>query len=266
MCLLFNKEIDAQLFCSICNKKLCNMCNDYHIKSSNINHNETSVSIINNTLSYNMNSYNCHIHYNNKLEYLCLECEELTCSKCCIIDKKHEKHSIIELNNYNNEELVKIINKFKKYEKKYKEYNNELNSINNKEEKINLKIKDLEKDLIYLKNKKEGILIQIQKINNLKNIINEKPYQFLLNINNNFIKKYEKTKMFVFGSNCCGQLGLGGPSTRLIPTENTYFENLNVKEIVCGGYHVFVLLGLLILTNIQKMENFLDLGSMIVGN
>jgi hypothetical protein len=106
-----------------------------------------------------------------------------------------------------------------------------------------LKIKRLEDNLYNLKNEKEKNLIQLQKILNFKNILIEKPHQFLLNINNMLIEKQEKTKMFVFGSNSSSQLGLNDEINRFIQTENNFFKNLSIRDIFTSGFNVFTLMG-----------------------
>jgi E3 ubiquitin-protein ligase HERC4 len=50
-------------------------------------------------------------------------------------------------------------------------------------------------------------------------------------------------KLFGFGFNRFGQLGLNDNKNRTRPTELNFFSNMKIKKISCGGTHTFVILG-----------------------
>jgi alpha-tubulin suppressor-like RCC1 family protein len=50
-------------------------------------------------------------------------------------------------------------------------------------------------------------------------------------------------KLYIFGYNHEGNLGLKTGVHVIEPQELKFFENFNVKNIICGGYHTFVILG-----------------------
>jgi alpha-tubulin suppressor-like RCC1 family protein len=52
----------------------------------------------------------------------------------------------------------------------------------------------------------------------------------------------ENSKLFCFGSNLNGQLGFENKEIIWVPKENTFFEKLEIKKIVCGDSFSVVLL------------------------
>jgi X-linked retinitis pigmentosa GTPase regulator len=50
-------------------------------------------------------------------------------------------------------------------------------------------------------------------------------------------------KLFGFGGNEYGQLGLGDKKHRVEPTELKFFEKMKIKKIYCGGYFTIITLG-----------------------
>jgi alpha-tubulin suppressor-like RCC1 family protein len=68
--------------------------------------------------------------------------------------------------------------------------------------------------------------------------------QFTLVLLSNKLIILENGKLFGFGSNVDGQLGLGDIQYYENPTELIFFQNMNIKEIYCGAKHTFVVLGI----------------------
>lgn len=50
----------------------------------------------------------------------------------------------------------------------------------------------------------------------------------------------EDQRIFAWGLNEVGQLGLGDKTNRFEPTHLPYFDNLNVKGVSCGEMHTVV--------------------------
>jgi hypothetical protein len=70
----------------------------------------------------------------------------------------------------------------------------------------------------------------------------------------NFIKFLEESKIYAFGSNSDGQLGLGDNKDRRIPFENSKLEKLDIIKIACGSCHTLALSSNII-NNIRIWKN-----------
>jgi E3 ubiquitin-protein ligase HERC4 len=57
---------------------------------------------------------------------------------------------------------------------------------------------------------------------------------YIINLDNN--------KLYCFGNNVYGNLGLSDNNNRLTPTENIFFNNMEIKKIICGENFSIVLL------------------------
>ena len=68
-------------------------------------------------------------------------------------------------------------------------------------------------------------------------------FYFLTNNNIIFISKKESNKIYSWGYNKFGQLGLGDKSNRNIPTNIKQLNNKNIILIEAGYYHNFCILG-----------------------
>jgi alpha-tubulin suppressor-like RCC1 family protein len=63
----------------------------------------------------------------------------------------------------------------------------------------------------------------------------------------------ENGKLYCFGNNKSGQLGLGDKIEKKTPTELTFFDNMKIKKIICSFCYTIVLLGKAIIKS-KKME------------
>jgi hypothetical protein len=244
--LIIKEEIKASFYCNKCNKKFCTDCKDFHI--SKVKH-EQNIKKIEEILNIDENK--CKEHKENELEFFCVDCENIICKICCVsthnthikMEIKESKDKIKEINenkmkNYEKiikENLLNIEKNEKEYEKNIKNFEEELLNL---EKEINNKILNEKENIKNNKIKKNDVLIQYQRFLNIKNILIEKPIQFLINFNIYFnkIDRYYKN-IYGFGYFIQSNEEF---SDILVPTK-FYFNSFEIKNISCSSYATFII-------------------------
>jgi alpha-tubulin suppressor-like RCC1 family protein len=73
----------------------------------------------------------------------------------------------------------------------------------------------------------------VDHIIHLYNAVNQNNYSFL-----------EYGKLFGFGKNEFGQLGNGNNKSTNVPEELKFFDQLKLKELICGSHFTFGICGI----------------------
>jgi alpha-tubulin suppressor-like RCC1 family protein len=163
---------------------------------------------------------------------------------------KDSKEKLKEINNNKINNYEKILKeKIIEFEENEKEYEK---NIKNFEEELSNKILKEKEKIKLNKNNKNEVLFEYQKYLNIKNNSIEKPSEFLINFNKYFNNKEnnkgsllkDNKKVYCFGRNDFGQLGLDNSNKITVPTEITFkFEvkkisiSLNSTFIITGIFH-----------------------------
>ena len=179
--LIKHSEINAITYCYECKRYLCNKCLGHHSELFENQHHLINIDKNENDILLDI----CQIdnHY-IKYDYFCKDHNQLCCS-CCITKIKNEKdgqHSdcnICLLKDIKDEKINKLKNNIKFLEDLSKNLDNSIKELNDIYEKIN-------------KNKEE-IKLKIQNIfTKIRNEINNREDQLLLDVDNQFNEKYFK--------------------------------------------------------------------------
>ena len=184
-----HKTVDAKSYCQECNIFMCNKCTNYH-QGFFDNHHINNLVKENNEIFINLCKENNHP---NKLQYYCKEHNILCCANCItkIEGEGNGQH-------YNcNVCFIETIKDEKK--NKLKENIEYLEDMLNKIEGI---IEELKKKFEKINESKDELKLNIQKIfTNIRNILNEREDQILIDVDNkynelfcdeNLIKESEK--------------------------------------------------------------------------
>jgi hypothetical protein len=307
------EEKTQQVSCSECtfNNRLCNECFDvFHQLGKKKTHQKKE-------LKSNSNQ-NCPKHQNKILEFYCHDDKSLLCSLCMYEDHKMHNFNTIkevvskfkknlsnisfELINQdltiqlsgNTREMFKLKENFKnakeileeEIKKLEKEHNEELNSLKEKETELNLQLEELmkmksfeeEEDKYKLLNWKEIIDSNVWKLHfiskklylcgldesrkeNEKNLKSPVEFSFFKDIRMKFISCggyhfigldgrnffvfnfVESGKVFTWGNNKCGQLGVGNVDSYTHPIELKFFKDCTVSSLYSGLGQNFVMCG-----------------------
>ena len=176
--LIDHKNIDAILFCQICKVYLCNKCLDFHSKLFQ-NHITQKLTKENKEIFTGLCLENEH---RNILEYYCKNHNQLCCAACIskIKDEKNGKHKDCE--------IYKLIDIKPEKEKKFKQNYAKLQDISKSLEptinEFKLLIDEVNKN-------KEELIKEIQKaFTNLRNALNKREEQLLLEVEEINKEKY----------------------------------------------------------------------------
>ena len=138
-------------YCFACNMNLCPLCKSIHNENHNI-------------INYDDKNYICKKHNEEYIKF-CQKCDENICTICEI---EHYAHKMINFDNINIKKY-NLMEDNEKFKDKINEFKNEIEEIKNKfNDMLNQLITDIE---IYY------------KINNIINLINNKNYYIIKNIN-----------------------------------------------------------------------------------
>ena len=173
-----HKEFNASFFCKNCNLYICNKCEKIHsgwFKNHNIYNLDKDLNEIFNGLCQEEN-HSC------ELDYFCKTHNLLCCAKCItkIKNKENGQHTDCQIC------LIKDIENLKK--NKLEENIKYLEDISTSLEQS---INDLKQIFENFSNSKEEIKLNIQKIfTNIRNVINEREDELILNVDKEFNELY----------------------------------------------------------------------------
>ena len=172
-----HKEVDAICFCPECKIYLCNKCSNIHS------------SLFKNHHSYNIDKdeeiftgFCQEKNHPNKLEYFCKVHNKLCCAAClCKVDDlgdgQHKDCEVCIINNIKDEKKNKLKENIKVLE--------ELDIF------FNEKMKDIKKVFQIIEEDKEKLKIKVQNVfTKIRNKVNEREEELLLQIDNIFDNKY----------------------------------------------------------------------------
>ena len=173
-----HKDIDAVIYCSICNIYMCNKCENFH---SNLFQNHSS-----NKINKDINELFTGFckedkHYNDKLEFYCKTHKKLICGLClCKIRKGgmglHHDCDVCHIEDIKEEKKNKLKDNIKSLEDSFNAFNELFNNLKNIYEKIN--------------ETKENLKIIIQKFfTKVRNTLNETEDNLLLKFNELYFKE-----------------------------------------------------------------------------
>ena len=173
-----HNNIEAIKFCQICNIYLCNKCQNFHSIIFK-NHTTQNISDENKEIFTGLCPDKNHI---NILEYYCKTHNKLCCVACIskIKDEKNGRHKDCE--------IYKLKDIKPEKEKKFKEDYSKLQDISKSLEPTINKFKSL---IDEINKSKEEIIKEMQKtFNNLRNALNKREEQLLLEIKNIYGSPY----------------------------------------------------------------------------
>ena len=173
-----HKEINAVFYCGNCKIYICNKCQNYH---SDLFENHNLYKIDKNIPEISFLNCNEKGH-SEKLKYYCKNHNKLCCALCIcrIKDDENGQHSNCDVCS------IKDIKEEKK--SKLKENMKQLEELSNG---INESINKLKIIVEKMNEKKEELKFKIQKIfTNIRNIINNREDELLLEIDNKYNNKY----------------------------------------------------------------------------
>ena len=178
-----HKEVNAVSYCEICKVYMCNKCQNLHSELFE-QHNVYKIDKDNQEIPYLYCEEKEHI---DKIRYYCKNHNKLCCG-LCITKIKDE-----ELGQHTNCDVCKIKDIKEEKKSKLKENLKQLEDLSkNIEESIN-KIKAIYDQV---SEKKEGLKLKVQQIfTKIRNILNEREDELLLEIENKYSNKYIKEEL-----------------------------------------------------------------------
>ena len=171
----YNKQFYRCLTCKI---NLCPLCNQKH----NTNHE---------IIDYNLKSYICQNHKDFYVSY-CRDCKINLCMKC---EKKHNNyHDIINYKNIlpDEDEIKKELKEFKNKIDKFKNTIKEIINISNNVYENLQKFYQIFYDIIYNYNLRKRNYETLINVNSVKNFINLKDFDALIDKQNDYGNKVNK--------------------------------------------------------------------------
>jgi len=173
-----HKEIDAIKFCQECKKYFCNKCDKFH-SSIFTNHHPFSLDKDPNEIFTGL----CKIeNHSGKLEFYCKDHNELCCGFCITKIKKDG------LGQHTNCKVCIIEDIF---EEKKNNLDNNIKTLENLSETFKISIKELNEIIENIDKNKEEIKLEIQKIfTKIRNELNNREDQLLLEVDEKFKKKF----------------------------------------------------------------------------
>ena len=179
-----HKEINAVSFCENCKIYLCNKCQNLH---SDLFENHSIYNVAKDILEIS-SLYRNEKGHSDKLRYYCKNHNKLCCAFCIckIKDKENGQHSncdVCIINDIKNEKKSKLKENIKLLE--------ELSS------DINESIKKIKVIYEQMNEKKEELKVKVQKIfTNIRNVINNREDELLLDIDKKFNDKSIEEEVF----------------------------------------------------------------------
>ena len=178
-----HKEINAISYCEICKLYMCNKCEILH---SDLHENHSLIKI-NKDFSEFCSLYCSEKGHFDKLRYYCKNHNKLCCAFCLckIKDKENGQYSncdVCLINEIKNEKKSKLKDNIKHLEGLFNNIKESINKIKKVYEEIN--------------GKKEKLKLKIQKIfTNLRNVVNNREDELLLEIDNIYNDKFIKDEL-----------------------------------------------------------------------
>ena len=174
-----HNELDANYYCKKCEIYMCNKCEKYHI---NIFPNHNSI-ILEKDISNIFTGF-CKVeNHQIELEYFCKTHNVLCCAKCIGIKRKgNGQHNKCNVCNY--EDII---------DEKKKNLKNNIKILEDLSNSLQSSIDELKIIVEKLSKNKEEIKLNIQKIfTKIRNALNNREDELLLEVDNEFEKLYFK--------------------------------------------------------------------------
>ena len=212
-----HKDINAISFCPECRIYVCNKCENLH-SSLFKNHRPLKINKDNDIL---FTGFCTEKNHPNKLEYYCKNHNKLCCSSCIAKintkgDGQHKDCNVCEIENIKDEKKSKL-----KENMKY------LKDIENK---FNENMKELKEFFEQIEKDKENLKISIQNIfTKIRNALNEREIQLLLEIDNIYNNKYFNEDIIKKGEKLPKQIKLSLNQGQLIDKE---WDNNNLYSYI----------------------------------
>ena len=189
-----HSEISVVSFCQKCEIYMCSKCDSIH-SSLCPNHQRYSLNEENNKFFSDIFTGFCSLekHHQIELDYFCKNHNQLCCAACIakIKDKENGQHNDCEVCSL---EEIK--------EEKKEELNKNIFFLENLSQKISQKSEELNDMYESIINEKEELKLYIQKIfNEIRNNLNTREKQLLLEIDNQFNDVFCNEEIFKEGQN-----------------------------------------------------------------
>ena len=174
-----HNESNANFYCQKCDIYMCNKCENFH-KIYVPNHHlfplDKDITQIFTGFCKNEN------HHQNELDYFCKNHNVLCCAKCITKIKSKGNGQHIDCNVCNYEDII---------DEKKQNLKNNIKILENLSNSLQSSIDELKKIVEKLSKNKEEIKLNIQKIfTKIRNAINNREEELLLEIDNEFEKLY----------------------------------------------------------------------------
>jgi hypothetical protein len=191
----------------------------------------------------------CFNHSTKASEFFCFDDNCCLCSVCIIL--KHKDHNILEIKEATHRlqkemESFSSDEKIKKIEESIEKINLDISIRNEKyEEDLKILKENYMKDLDELGDSKLKLKENLSMLEELKVNLKSSNILVLLKVKNEFNFDFEEyfKKIYSFGYNNCGQLGLGNTTNQNTPQLISFLKNEKIKNVSCGGYHTIVTTG-----------------------
>ena len=237
-----HKGINAIIFCPECRIYMCNKCENLH-SSLFKNHNTLKV---NKDIDILFTGFCNEKNHPNKLEYFCKNHNQLCCSTCIAkLNKKgdgqHKDCNVCEIENIKEEKKNKL-----------KENIKFLEDIENK---FNENMKELKGFFEKIEKNKEDLKIKVQNIfTKIRNTLNDREVQLLLEIDNIYNDKYFDESIIKKGEKFPKQIKLSLEKGKLIDKE---WDNNNLYSYIndCINIENNIKKINMINENVKKIQN-----------
>ena len=234
-----HKEIDAISFCPECKIYMCNKCKNIHL------------SFFKNHQPYKFNKdeeiftgFCKEKNHSMKLEFFCKDHNQLCCAACIAKLKEkgcglHKDCEVCILENIKDEKKNKLKENIKILE--------EL------ENKFNKNIKELKKILDKIEKDKESLKLKVQNIfTKIRNTLNDRETQILLEIDNIYNKKYFNGDLIKKGEKLPKQIKLSLEKRKLIDKE---WDNNNLISYINDCINIENIINDINIINKLKINN-----------
>ena len=175
-----HEEIDANIYCGVCKKYICNKCEIFH---SNLFSNHVTIKLEKNNKEI-FTGFCKEEKHNMELEYFCKTHNQLCCAAClCKLKKndngKHKDCDVCFIEDIKEEKKNKIKENIK--------YLQDLSNI------LENSINELKQFVININEKKEELKFKIQKIfTQIRNSLNNREDELLLEVDKTLISTLKK--------------------------------------------------------------------------
>ena len=214
-----HKDIDAIIYCAQCSEYMCNKCANYH---SELFEEHTKYNLNKENKNFFTGTCNEENHKKNQLEYFCKDHNKL-CWVACISKLKNKG------NGQHSECNVCTIEEIKEVKKNL--FNENIKYLKEFSEIIEKSISDLKALFEIINKDKEELKLSIQKIfTKLRNIINNRKDELLMEVDNKFDDIYFRDEIIKKSENFPNKIKYFLDKGKII--ENEWNKETELKALI----------------------------------